>query len=76
MSPETLVEPWKNISANFIVGLPEVQGYNTLLVVVDCTKKMMHVVSMTLEMSALGLAKLYQDNVWKYHGLPDSIISD
>ena len=76
MSPETLVEPWKNISANFIVGLPEVQGYNTLLVVVDCTKKMMHAVPMTSEMSALGLAKLYQDNVWRYHGLPDSIISD
>jgi transposase InsO family protein len=28
------------------------------------------------ETSALGLAKLYQDNVWRYHRLPDSIISD
>ena len=35
MSPETLVEPRKNISAGFIVGLPEVQGFNALLVVVD-----------------------------------------
>ena len=26
--------------------------------------------------SALGLSKLYWDNVWRYHGLPDSIILD
>ena len=76
MSPETPVEPWKNVSADFIVGLPEVQGFDMLLVVVDRAKKMVHAVPTTSEMSALGLAKLYQDNVWRYHGLPDSIISD
>ena len=35
MSPETPVEPWKSISADFIVGLPEAQGFDALLVVVD-----------------------------------------
>ena len=35
MSPETLLEPWKNVLADFIIGLPEVQVYDTLLVVVD-----------------------------------------
>jgi transposase InsO family protein len=76
MSPATLTEPWKNISADFIVGLPMSQGFDALLVVVDRTKKQMHAVPTTMEMSALGLAKLYRDNVWRYHGLPDSIISD
>ena len=76
MSPETLVEPWKNVSADFIVGLLEVQGFDALLVVVDQAKKMVHTVPTTSDMSALGLARLYQDNVWRYHGLPDSIISD
>src|SRR5882757_2986667 len=76
MSPETLTEPWKDISADFIVGLPEAQGYDVLLIVVDRSKKQMHVVPTTMETSALGLAKLYRDNVWRYHGLPDSIISD
>lgn len=76
MPPETPVEPWKNISADFIVGLPEAQGFDALLVVVDRATKQMHVVPTTAETSALGLAKLYRNSVWKYHGLPDSIISD
>ena len=76
MSPETPMEPWKNISADFIVGLPEAQGFDALLVVVDRAKKMVHAIPTTYETSALGLAKLYCDNVWRLHGLPDSIISD
>ena len=76
MSPETPTEPWKNIVADFITGLPEAQGFDTILVVVDRSKKQMHAIPTTSEMSALGLAKLYWDNVWKLHGLPDSIISD
>ena len=76
MSPETPTEPWKNIAADFITGLPEAQGFDTILVVVDRSKKQMHVIPTTSETSALGLAKLYRDNVWKLHGLPDSLISD
>ena len=76
MSPESPVEPWKDISADFIVGLPEAQGFNTLLVVVDWAKKQMHMIPTTAETSALGLARLYQDNIWKHHRLPESIISD
>ena len=30
----------------------------------------------TKEMSAEGLARLFRDNVWKLHGLPESIVSD
>jgi transposase InsO family protein len=76
MSPETPTEPWKNITADFITGLPEAQGFDMILVVVDRSKKQMHTIPTTSETSALGLAKLYQDNVWKLHGLPNSIISD
>jgi len=31
----TPVEPWKAILVDFIVGLPEAQGHDALLVVVD-----------------------------------------
>jgi len=27
-------------------------------------------------MSAEGLARLFRDNVWKLHGLPESVVSD
>jgi len=37
---------------------------------------MVHFISTTEKISAKGLARLFRDNVWKLHGLPESIISD
>jgi hypothetical protein len=63
MSPETPVEPWGNVSADFIAALPEAQGFDVLLVVVDPTKKQMHTILTAAKTSGLGLAKLYHDNI-------------
>ena len=68
--------PWKSVAADFIVSLPESQGHNTILVVNCRYTKQAHFILTHNETSALGLAKLYRDNVWKLHGLPDEIISD
>ena len=67
---------WTHISADFITKLPLAQGYNAILVVVDRLTKMAHFVPTTERTSAEGLARLFRDNIWKLHGLPDSIISD
>jgi len=37
---------------------------------------MVHFIPTTKKTSAEGLARLFGDNVWKLHGLPESIISD
>ena len=37
---------------------------------------MTHFVATTEETSAEGLARLFRDNVWKLHGLPESVILD
>jgi len=37
---------------------------------------MVHFIPTTEKMSVEGLAKLFRDNVWKLHGLLESIISD
>jgi len=37
---------------------------------------MAHFIPTTEKTSAKGLARLFRDNVWKLHGLPESIISD
>jgi len=37
---------------------------------------MSHFVATTEKMMAEGLARLFRDNVWKLHGLPESVISD
>jgi len=56
--------------------LPLAQGYNSILVVVDRLTKIVYFIPTTEKMLAEGLAKLFRDNVWKLHGLPESIISD
>jgi len=67
---------WMHISADFITKLPLVQGYDSILVVVDQFTKMVHFVPTTEKTTAEGLARLFRDNVWRLHGLPESIISD
>jgi len=67
---------WSHISADFITKLPLVQGYDSILVVVDRFTKMGYFIPTTEKTSAEGLAHLFRDNIWKLHGVPDSIISD
>jgi len=75
--PNSIPEkPWTHISADFITKLPIVQGYDSILVVVDRLTKMVYFIPTTEKTSAEGLARLFRDNVWKLHGLPESIVSD
>jgi len=75
--PNSIPEkPWTHILADFITKLPLAQGYNSILVVVDRLTKMVYFIPTMEKTSAEGLAQLFRDNVWKLHGLPESIISD
>ena len=69
-------KPWTYISADFITKLPLAQGYDSILVVVDWLTKMVHFIPTMEKTSVEGLARLFRDNVWKLHGLPESIILD
>jgi len=69
-------KPWSHILADFITKLPLVQGYNAILVVYDCFSKMVHFIATTEKTLVEGLTKLFQDHVWKLHGLPENIILD
>jgi len=62
--------------ADFITKLPLAQGYDSILVVVDQLTKMVYFIPTIEKTLAEGLARLFRDNVWKLHGLPESIISD
>jgi len=77
LMPNSIPEkPWTHISADFITKLPLAQGYDLILVVVDKLTKMVHFIPTTEKTLAEGLARLFRDNVWKLHSLPESIISD
>ena len=54
---------WTHISADFITKLPLVQGYDSILVMVDQFTKMAHFVPTTEKTMAEGLARLLRDNV-------------
>jgi len=77
LMPNSIPEkPWIHISADFITKLPLAQGYDSVPVVVDRLTKMVYFIPTTEKTSAEGLARLFRDNVWKLHRLPESIISD
>ena len=61
---------------DFIGGLPNSQGKNTILVVVDRLSKYAHFIALAHPYSALTIAQLFLDHIYKLHGLPKSIVSD
>jgi len=73
---EVLEKLWTHLMVDFITKLLVVAGKDAILVVCDRLSKMTHFVATTEGMSAEGLARLFRDNVWKLHGLPESIVLD
>ena len=47
-----------------------------ILVVCDRLSKMTYFVATTEGTLAEGLARLFRDNMWKLHGLPESVVLD
>ena len=73
---EVLEKPWMHLTVDFITKLLVVAGKDTILVVCNRLSKITHFVVTIEETLAEGLARLFRDNVWKLHGLPESMISD
>ena len=69
-------KPWSHLIVDFIMKPLVVAGKDAVLVVCDRLSKMTHFVATTEGTSAEGLARLFRDNVWKLHGLPESVVSD
>ena len=69
-------KPWMYLTVDFITKLLVVAEKDAILVVCDRLSKMTHFVATTEEISVEGLARLFWDNVWKLHGLPESVVSD
>ena len=69
-------EPWEVILADLIIQLPESEGYNTILVVIDRLTKKAHYFTITNKFSAKDLANILYERIYPLHGLPAQIISD
>ena len=70
------MRPWNAISMDFIVSLPESERYTKIWVIVDRFSKMAPFIPLTTEVPIKELGLIFLQNVWRLHGLPESIISD
>jgi len=68
--------PWEVVSTDLIGPLPECQGYNAILTIVDCATKAVKFEPTHLELTSEGFARILRDRVIRDHGLFRRIIHD
>ena len=56
--------------------LPNSNGMDAILVIVDRFMKMIRLKAMTTNISLEGIAKIYRDKIWKLHEVPKTILSN
>ena len=78
LQPLTIPEQkWESISMDFIMQLPPTpRKHDAIMVVVDRLTKRAHFIPTNTTVTAPEVAKLFFENIFKYHGLPKTIISD
>jgi hypothetical protein len=68
--------PWSSILMDFIEGLPLSDGYNSILIIVDCLTKSALFIECHSTNNTPILAKLYLKHIFSKYGAPSNIISD
>ncbi|KAH0603597.1 uncharacterized protein H6S33_007256, partial [Morchella sextelata] len=68
-------QPWQEVSMDFVTGLPESEGYDAIMVVVDRLTKMRHLLPCNTTVNSEDVTQLYLRNIWKLHGLPTHVTS-
>jgi len=69
-------QSWKEVTMDFIEGLPKSGGRSTILVVVDRLTKFANFLSLTHPFTAKTVPAVLIESVYKLYGLPRVIISD
>jgi hypothetical protein len=59
-----LFAPWPLISVNFIIDLPLSDSFDSILVVVDCFKKIIHFIPCNKSITNKRTTKLFFDHVF------------
>jgi hypothetical protein len=69
-------QAWEVVSMDFVEGLPKSGTFDVILVVIDKFSKYGHFLPLSHPYTALTVAQLYFNNIYKIHGLPQAVISD
>ncbi|POM76561.1 Putative retroelement [Phytophthora palmivora] len=68
---------WMSMSLDFVFGLPADDKVNTGILVFVCRlSKMVHLAPVHDEVTGKQAAQLFLDSVFRYHGLPETIVFD
>jgi hypothetical protein len=65
---------WRDISMDFIVGLPKSGNKSIIMVVVDRLSKYTHLCALQHPFTTSIVAQLFMDRVFNLHGMPHSIV--
>jgi transposase InsO family protein len=81
--PQGLLQPlpvpegaWRDITMDFVEGLPLSEGADVILVVVDRFTKVAHFLPLRHPYTAPQVARVFIDGIVKLHGMPKTITSD
>ncbi|MGI0135350.1 MAG: reverse transcriptase domain-containing protein [Candidatus Micrarchaeaceae archaeon] len=68
---------WEQVTIDFQMPLPKTRnGHNGLMVMVDKFSKMIHITPFNVKWKAEDAARIFYEQVIRYHGVPQSIVSD
>jgi len=73
---ETSKEPWQEISIDIIKLLSKSNNKDTIVVIMDQFTKMIRLKAITITVSLEDIAIIYQNKIWKIHGVPQKVLSD
>lgn len=68
--------PWKDLSLDFIIGLPPFRGYTAILVEVYRFSKGIHLGMLPNQHTSYSIIVLFMDIIGKLHGMPRNLVSD
>jgi hypothetical protein len=61
---------------DLIVGLPKSSNKSVILVVVNLLSKYAHFCALQHPFTSVTVAQIFMDNIFKLHGMTNSIVSD
>ncbi|MCO5581671.1 hypothetical protein L7F22_035560 [Adiantum nelumboides] len=71
------IKPWESIAMDFIFDLPRTQTGNDSIWTIICRlSKQAHFIPVRKKIKPDQMARLFMSNIFKYHGMPQSIVSD
>ena len=68
---------WGSLATDFIVKLPKTKnGFDSITTYVDRLSRRVHFIPSRESDSAVDVANTFFSNIFRHHGIPDSIVSD